>query len=655
MSTSQFFGLNIGYTGLQAANAALNVTGNNISNVETKGYTRQEATQVAAEALRTNTSYGMAGAGVDTKSIDQIRNAYYDLKYWQNNASLGIYEVKQQYYRQIEDYFTDTDDVMGFNAVFSDMFDALDEVYKSSGDDTKKASFMSQCKSLTEYFNNMYTSLEKLQIDANNEIQNKVNEVNSIAAEIATLNKQINTIEINGVKANELRDKRNLLVDQLSKIVDVKVTEIPIYTNDAQVIKMMEAEGSVGNEQRKRELMEESGIYRYIVDIAGGQNLVNSYDYTTLECVAREDKVNRSDAEGLYDIKFTNTNVYLNLYGGNLGGELKGLIEVRDGNNGENFRQTDGSKVTCTADTVTVVIEKNHPNHDFLTDMNKVTMNNAGTIVVGNTPLQYESWEYTYDEGTGEGTYKFKIKAPDLPDHPNDTTGLSGKDAYIGVSIDYQGIPYYMTQMDEWVRSFSQAMNKIERQAQIDVNGEAKRADVMFTYRDATDGTEKMFAGHEEDTGRSYTPSYPLKTTEDNYLQLTAKNFSVNSKMMKDVNLFGTTADITKGRDAQDITLELEKVRVDKSKMVYRGCSSEEFLQCLTSDVALGASSANTFCSNFDKISKAIVAQRTSVSGVDNDEEALNLVKFQEAYNLSSKMIQVMTEIYDRLILQTGV
>ena len=72
MSTSQFFGLNIGYTGLQAANAALNVTGNNISNVETKGYTRQEAKQVAADALRTNTSYGMAGAGVDTKSIDQI-------------------------------------------------------------------------------------------------------------------------------------------------------------------------------------------------------------------------------------------------------------------------------------------------------------------------------------------------------------------------------------------------------------------------------------------------------------------------------------------------------------------------------------------------------------------------------------------------------
>ena len=223
MSTSQFFGLNIGYTGLQAANAALNVTGNNISNVETKGYTRQEAIQAAADALRTNTSYGMAGAGVDTKSIDQIRNAYYDLKYWQNNASKGIYDIKQQYYRQIEDYFTDTDDVQGFNVVYSDMFDALDEVYKSAGDDTKKAAFLSRCKALTEYFNNMHTSLQRLQTDANNEIMNKVNEINSIASELATLNKQINTIEVNHVRANELRDKRNLLIDQLSEIVDVKV------------------------------------------------------------------------------------------------------------------------------------------------------------------------------------------------------------------------------------------------------------------------------------------------------------------------------------------------------------------------------------------------------------------------------------------------
>lgn len=621
MSTSQFFGLNIGYTGLQAANAALNVTGNNISNVETKGYTRQEAIQAAADALRTNTSYGMAGAGVDTKSIDQIRNAYYDLKYWQNNASKGIYDIKQQYYRQIEDYFTDTDDVQGFNVVYSDMFDALDEVYKSAGDDTKKAAFLSRCKALTEYFNNMHTSLQRLQTDANNEIMNKVNEINSIASELATLNKQINTIEVNHVRANELRDKRNLLIDQLSEIVDVKVTEVPIYTTEGG--------------------LEESGIYRYIVDIAGGQNLVNSYEYSTVECVARsgDEKVNQSDADGLYDIYLGG--LPLNLYGGSLGGQLKGLIEVRDGNNGENF-SAKGAYVNTTPSSVTVKIDKSNPNHDFLTDMNKVTMNGSGTIVVGNVRLVYESWVYDADKEE----YTFSL-APGTPEKPNDASGLSGKDAFVGVSIDYQGIPYYMAQMNEWVRSFSQAMNKIEKTAQ-DSNG--KLAEAMFT----SGSDERKFDDYNYETGYDGS-THLVNTLNNNYLQLTAGNFNINSDMLKDVNLLGTTVDITQGQDAQDITLELMKVRTDKSKMTYRGCSSEEFLQCLTSDVALGASSANNFYSNFDKISKSIVAQRTSVSGVDNDEEALNLVKFQEAYNLSSKMIQIMTEIYDRLILQTGV
>ncbi len=641
MSTSQFFGLNIGYTGLQAANAALNVTGNNISNVETKGYTRQEAKQVAADALRTNTSYGMAGAGVDTKSIDQIRNEYYDLKYWQNNASKGIYDIKQQYYRQIEDYFTDTEDVQGFNKVFSDMFDALDEVYKSAGDDTKKAAFLSQCKSLTEYFNNMDTSLQRIQIDANNEIQNKVNQINSLASEIATLNKQINTIEVNKIKANELRDKRNLLIDELSEIVDVKVTEIPIYTTEG---------GS-----------EESGIYRYIVDIAGGQNLVNGYEYSTLECVARtgDEKVNQSDADGLYDIYLSG--LPLNLYGGNLGGELKGLIEIRDGNNGENF-SAKGAYVVCPASNkVEVTIDPSNPNYNFLTDMNKVTMNGSGTIVVGNVKLLYDSWEY--DAGDTSATppeypkYTFTLSAP-TAERPNDASGLSGKDAYIGVNIDYQGIPYYQAQMNEWVRSFAQAMNKIETSAQTDMNGtDPTWAEVLFTS-----GTDELkFDDYCYNTGSGDYEHYDkgggktVSTTKNNYLQLTAGNFNINSNMINDVSKFGTTADFMKGQDAQDITQLLMEVRTDKSKMVYRGCSSEEFLQCMTSDVALGASSANNFYSNFDKISKAIVAQRTSVSGVDNDEEALNLVKFQEMYNLSSKMIQVMTEIYDRLILQTGV
>ena len=69
----------------------------------------------------------------------------------------------------------------------------------------------------------------------------------------------------------------------------------------------------------------------------------------------------------------------------------------------------------------------------------------------------------------------------------------------------------------------------------------------------------------------------------------------------------------------------------------------------------MSANNAKTFTENYTNINKSVSQTRLSISGVDNDEEALHLVKFQEAYNLSAKVMQIMTEIYDRLILQTGV
>ena len=125
--------------------------------------------------------------------------------------------------------------------------------------------------------------------------------------------------------------------------------------------------------------------------------------------------------------------------------------------------------------------------------------------------------------------------------------------------------------------------------------------------------------------------------------------------MKEDSSKLATTRNISDGQDKYDLVDDMLKVKSDKDVMTFRGCSSAEFLQCITADIALNANSANTFEKNFDNISKAVSNQRLSVSGVDNDEEALNLVKFQNAYNLSSKMIQVMTEIYDKLINQTGV
>ena len=93
----------------------------------------------------------------------------------------------------------------------------------------------------------------------------------------------------------------------------------------------------------------------------------------------------------------------------------------------------------------------------------------------------------------------------------------------------------------------------------------------------------------------------------------------------------------------------------DKTVVSFRGASTAEFLTSILSDIALNTNSAKIFYNNFTNVGKAIDNQRLSISGVDQDEEAVSLVKYQNAYNLASRMIQTMTEIYDRLILQTGV
>ena len=615
---STFFGLDIAYTGVQAANAKLNTTANNIANVDTKGYTRQEATQVASDALRISQSYGMAGTGVTVTDINQVRNEFYDVKYWQSQTNLGQYDMKMYYMYQIEDYFTDKDTVEGFEPIFSAMFDSLEEVYKQAGTPSTKTQFIGAAGDLCEYFNAQATNLEKLQLGVNEEIKNKVDEINSIAEQIATLNKQINTIEVNHLRANELRDKRNLLIDQLSKIVDVEVRETPIYTTPG---------GS-----------EKSGIYTYEVSIAGGQILVQGYEYNTLECVARsaEEKVNQSDADGLFEIKWSNT-MDFNLYGANLGGELKGLIEVRDGNNEEYFHGTTKSVKPNSDGTYEVTIEV--PNKDYLTDMNKCTLPDSGQLTLVNTKYKYSGFEF--DGTKNPSTYTFKIEREAGQADP---TIFDGKEARVGTKVDYQGIPYYQEQMNEWVRIFAKAMNDIEKTA---VDEEGNPAEVLFTAKDKVNGTEIKFDANLADN--------TYKSSDSDYYRLTAGNISVNNEMVKDASKFGTAVDIKKGGDAQDVTELLLTVRDDKNKVNFRGCSAKEFLQCITSDIALSANNAKTFTENYTNINKSVSQTRLSISGVDNDEEALHLVKFQEAYNLSAKVMQIMTEIYDRLILQTGV
>ena len=637
---SQFFGLNIAYTGLLASNAAMNTTSNNIANVQTEGYSRQQVTQQASNALRVFQTYGCAGAGVETLAIERIRDEFYDGRFWDNNAQLGEYDMKQYYMQQLETYFDDDGKSTGFKTIFDQlMITGMQALLKDPNSATAKSQFVGYAGALTEYFNGMAGNLEKVQKDINQEIKLKVDQINSLAGEIASLNKQINTIELAGTKANELRDRRTLLIDELSKIVDVEVKETPII--------------DANNENR------ETGANRYMVKIAGGQMLVDGSDYNGLECVARTsyEKVNQTDIDGLYDVYWADGQTF-NLYNASMGGDLAGLIQMRDGNNGENFTgQVTATGTTTTADgkthdTVTVKVTK-----AYLQDLNKCNLSDQGGVIdLGNQEFYYDSWEYTCEyDANGNPTYTYTFTLSDSEKNPRGITNdRVGKKAEIGTDLSYQGIPYYMNQMNEWIRTFSQKFNDILTSG---YSGNGDPGVKMFTGNKATGGEQFLLddAAKRYDKQEKKNSKVTVKVNDDSYYRLTAKNFDILDAMEQDPSLMANRKNASDGVEQNDLLNDLKNLATDKSKMSFRGCNASEFLQCILSDVALNASRANTFYASFKDISNTIDNQRISISGVDEDEEAVNLVKYQNGYNLASKMIQTLTEIYDRLILETGV
>ena len=637
---SQFFGLNIAYTGLLASNAAMNTTSNNIANVQTEGYSRQQVTQQASNALRVFQTYGCAGAGVETLAIERVRDEFYDGRFWDNNAQLGEYDMKQYYMQQLETYFDDDGKSTGFKTIFDQlMVTGMQALLKDPNSATAKSQFVGYAGALTEYFNGMAGNLEKVQKDINQEIKLKVDQINSLAGEIASLNKQINTIELAGTKANELRDRRTLLIDELSKIVDVEVKETPII--------------DANNENR------ETGANRYMVKIAGGQMLVDGSDYNGLECVARTsyEKVNQTDIDGLYDVYWADGQTF-NLYNASMGGDLAGLIQMRDGNNGENFTGEITATGTTTDadgkthDTVTVKVTK-----AYLQDLNKCNLSDQGGVIdLGNQEFYYDSWEYTCEyDANGNPTYTYTFTLSDSEKNPRGITNdRVGKKAEIGTDLSYQGIPYYMNQMNEWIRTFSQKFNDILTSG---YSGNGDPGVKMFTGNKATGGEQFLLddAAKRYDKQEKKASKMTVKVNDDSYYRLTAKNFDILEAIEQDPGLMANRKDAADGVEQNDLLNDLKNLATDKTKMSFRGCNASEFLQCILSDVALNASRANTFYASFKDISATIDNQRISISGVDEDEEAVNLVKYQNGYNLASKMIQTLTEIYDRLILETGV
>ena len=147
----------------------------------------------------------------------------------------------------------------------------------ADGDDNRRKNFISEAQIFTNYFQNVSNGLSRLQKDCNDQIKTLVESINAGAEKIAALTKQINAIELQGGIANELRDQRALVIDQLAEIVPISVEESPVTNSNYPDMYV--------------------GGTNYIVKL-DGETLVDTFEYRTLDCVPRENKVNQTDVEG---------------------------------------------------------------------------------------------------------------------------------------------------------------------------------------------------------------------------------------------------------------------------------------------------------------------------------------------------------------------
>ncbi|MCL4218012.1 MAG: flagellar hook-associated protein FlgK, partial [Candidatus Hydrogenedentes bacterium] len=219
---SLFSALNIARSGLLSAQIQLDVAGHNISNVNTPGFSRQRAmlnTQVPSRF-----GYGVLGRGVGVTNIERARDPFLDQVFRRQAPAVAGAEVRTRFYALLEDSFHDPG-ANGFSERINAFFDSVNDFTNNVEILPAREALLAEAQTLATSFNQLGDRFAALRTDANNGISAIVDELNAQAAQVARLNDQIPRLESSGREANDLRDERDVILDDLARLADVTVRE----------------------------------------------------------------------------------------------------------------------------------------------------------------------------------------------------------------------------------------------------------------------------------------------------------------------------------------------------------------------------------------------------------------------------------------------
>lgn len=226
---STFHGIETAKRSLFTQMAGMNTAGHNVANASTPGYSRQVVGMVASRPLEMpglfkSVAPGQLGTGVEVSYIKRVRDKFLDEQYWNANRSLGDWEIQAETLAKLETVFNEPSD-SGLTTVIDNFWKSWSEFSKDPENVTSRKIVRENALALADAFNEISKKLTDMQADLTRSLNVNAEHINTLTSQVAQLNYEIMRIEGMKDNANDLRDQRDLLLDELSKMGNVTVNE----------------------------------------------------------------------------------------------------------------------------------------------------------------------------------------------------------------------------------------------------------------------------------------------------------------------------------------------------------------------------------------------------------------------------------------------
>ena len=559
MTSNTFSILNTAKLGLLSQQLAIEVTGQNISNVQTEGYSRQE---VNFEATNPRSfSLGQIGTGVRVAGIERSHDEFLYSQILGEGDTLGRFKVKKDVFDQLEILLSESGG-QSLNQTLSQFFNGVQDVSSNPTGFPERSNLVAEGQNLASVFNNLGESFFQIQQNLDATISVEVNRINSLTQEIAALNKSIHANEPTTFSANDLRDKRDQKVKDLSEIIDLNFVD--------------ESDGQIS------------------ITLGDGTPLV--LHSTAFELATSPNGNNKSFVDVLVlDGAGNSTNITSSI----TGGSIKGYLEMRD---------TEVENLSDKIDRLAA---------GFIQEFNKV--HQQGFAIDGSTGNNFfnpsPATVLTNVNNTGSATL----------------TATNGDPS--NISVD----KYEITVTSS--NSFS----------------------LSNLTTGANEGTFSFTPGSSFSLANGFAATISGSAAVGDKFKLSvsqgaARNFSVSSGVLSNSSKIAAGLNSsTDGANALALVDLQSKLVFDSVTLDSAGSGTftfNEFYSSLVSNVGIQSFSSRSIYSQQEGILLQLDTRRESVSGVSIDEEMINMIKFQQAYNAAARLISVVDELLDTVISQ---